>query len=256
MATQAAPGGPTHDPQRRGPDGPYPAHQHRRRFDLRADAGGAGARAPLLTTRPTGCRMRDGRVDGAARAGQGARRRRATTSRWATASASISRRSTWCCCARTRPSTSPISPRPISSSASIPKTLVVNDPTAVRNAPEKLFVTDFPDLMPPTLITRDKAEIEAFRERARRDRHEAALRQWRRRRFKVGARTEFRLALRSVRITFREPWVVQRFLPEVTEGDKRIILVDGVAAGAVNRVPARTTSAPTWCAAAPRSRPT
>ena len=61
-----------------------------------------------------------------------------------------------------------------------PQTLVVNDPAHVRNAPEKIFVTQFPDLMPPTLITRDRAEIEEFRRRARRHRHEAALRQWRR----------------------------------------------------------------------------
>jgi glutathione synthase len=120
-----------------------------------------------------------------------------------------------------------------------PATLVVNDPAAVRNAPEKLFVTRFPELMPPTLITRDKDEIERFRER-----HGdvvfkplyghggAAV-------FKVGRQDlNFGSLFDLFSTTFREPWVVQRFLPEVARGDKRIILVDGVFAGAVNRVPA------------------
>lgn len=120
-----------------------------------------------------------------------------------------------------------------------PRTLVVNDPAHVRNAPEKIFVTDFPDLMPKTLITRDKAEIEAFR-----DEHGeivmkplygnggAAV-------FKVGVKDpNFGSLYDLFAATFREPWVVQRFLPKVTEGDKRIILVDGVVAGAINRVPA------------------
>jgi glutathione synthase len=120
-----------------------------------------------------------------------------------------------------------------------PRTLVVNDPASVRNAPEKLFVTHFPQLMPPTLITRDKAEIEAFRDEfgeiVMKPLHghggAAVLRVTRK-------DPNFGSIYDLFATTFREPWVVQRFLPQVSQGDKRIILVDGVAAGAVNRVPA------------------
>ena len=120
-----------------------------------------------------------------------------------------------------------------------PKTLVVNDPAEVRNAPEKLFVTHFPQLMPPTLITRDKAEIESFREEfgeiVMKPLHghggAAVLRVLRQ-------DPNFGSLYDLFATTFKEPWVVQRFLPQVSEGDKRIILVDGKAAGAVNRVPA------------------
>jgi glutathione synthase len=120
-----------------------------------------------------------------------------------------------------------------------PKTLVVNDPAEVRNAPEKLFVTNFPQLMPPTLITRDKAEIEAFRDEfgevVMKPLHghggAAVLRVLRQ-------DPNFGSLYDLFSTSFKEPWVVQRFLPQVSEGDKRIILVDGVAAGAVNRVPA------------------
>ncbi|WP_018045812.1 glutathione synthase [Methylobacterium sp. 88A] len=120
-----------------------------------------------------------------------------------------------------------------------PRTLVVNNPAEVRNAPEKLFVLDFPQLMPPTLITRDKAEIEAFRAE-----HGAIV-------MKPlhghGGAAVFRVLPEDANfgsmfdlfsVTFREPWVVQRFLPKITEGDKRIILVDGEPLGAINRVPA------------------
>ncbi|MCX7339207.1 MAG: glutathione synthase [Hyphomicrobiales bacterium] len=120
-----------------------------------------------------------------------------------------------------------------------PKTLVVNDPAHVRNAPEKIFVTDFPDLMPATLITRDKAEIEAFRAefgdivmKPLYGNGGAAV-------FKVGAVDPNFGSLYDLFATlFKEPWVVQRFLPKVTEGDKRIILIDGTVRGAINRVPA------------------
>lgn len=118
-------------------------------------------------------------------------------------------------------------------------TLVVNNPAEVRNAPEKLFVLDFPALMPPTLITRDKAEIEAFRAE-----HGAIV-------MKPlhghGGAAVFRVLPEDANfgsmfdlfsVTFREQWVVQRFLPRITEGDKRIILVDGEPLGAINRVPA------------------
>ena len=120
-----------------------------------------------------------------------------------------------------------------------PTTLVVNDPAAVRNAPEKLFVMDFPQLMPPTLISRDLEEINAFR-----DEHGAVV-------MKPlhghGGAAVFRVMPQDMNfgslfdmfsVTFREPWVIQRFLPEVKHGDKRIILVNGEFAGAVNRVPA------------------
>jgi glutathione synthase len=120
-----------------------------------------------------------------------------------------------------------------------PKTLVVNDPAHVRNAPEKLFVTDFPDLMPPTLVTRSREEIEAFRKK-----HGAIVMKplygnGGATVFKVGEADPNFSALYELFMGFgREPWMVQRFLPKVTEGDKRIILVDGVYAGAINRVPA------------------
>jgi glutathione synthase len=120
-----------------------------------------------------------------------------------------------------------------------PETLVVNDPAAVRNAPEKLFVTEFTDLMPPTLITRDRAEIEAFRAEF----GDVVMKPL----YGNGGQAVFRLAPGDLNFgslydlfatIFREPWVIQRFLPEVKHGDKRIILVDGKFAGAVNRVPA------------------
>jgi glutathione synthase len=120
-----------------------------------------------------------------------------------------------------------------------PKTLVVNDPAAVRNAPEKMFVNEFPTLMPPTLLTRDLAEIKAFRA-AHGDIVMKPL-------YGHGGGAVFRLQPDDLNFgslydmfaaTFREPWVIQQFLPAVREGDKRIILVDGEFAGAVNRVPA------------------
>jgi glutathione synthase len=119
-----------------------------------------------------------------------------------------------------------------------PRTLVVNDPAHVRNAPEKLFVTEFPDLMPPTLITRDLGEIKAFRA-VHGDIVMKPL-------YGAGGAAVFALKAGDVNFgslydlfaaTFREPWVAQKFLPAVRQGDKRIILVDGAFAGAVNRVP-------------------
>jgi len=120
-----------------------------------------------------------------------------------------------------------------------PRVLVVNDPAEVRNAPEKIFVTHFPQLMPPTLISRDKAEIEAFRREygaiVMKPLHghggAAVLRV-------LPEDPNFGSMFDLFSVTFREPWVIQRFLPEVTKGDKRIILVEGKALGAVNRVPA------------------
>lgn len=119
-----------------------------------------------------------------------------------------------------------------------PGVLVVNDPGHVRNAPEKIMVTLFPDLMPPTLVTRDREAIEAFRKE-----HGAVVMKPL---YGNGGAGVFKLDpvdpnFGSLFDMFsslsREPWVIQRFLPEVTAGDKRIILVDGEPLGAVNRVP-------------------
>lgn len=120
------------------------------------------------------------------------------------------------------------------------RVLVVNDPGHVRNAPEKVFVMDFADLMPPTLLTRDRAAIERFRARygdivmkPLYGHGGAAV-------FKIGPRDpNFGSLFDMFSTSFREPWVVQQFLPEVADGDKRIILIDGVALGAINRVPAQ-----------------
>ena len=119
------------------------------------------------------------------------------------------------------------------------KTLVVNDPAHVRNAPEKVFVTEFPDLMPPTLITRDLDAIKRFRA----EQGDIVMKPL----YGKGGEAVFRLAAEDLNFgslydlftaTFREQWVVQKFLPAVKAGDKRIILVDGEFAGAVNRIPA------------------
>jgi glutathione synthase len=120
-----------------------------------------------------------------------------------------------------------------------PKTLVVNDPAHVRNAPEKVFVTEFPDLMPPTLLTRDLDAIKAFRA----EHGDIVMKPL----YGYGGGAVFRITREDLNFgslydlfatMFREPWVIQKFLPAVKEGDKRIILVDGEFAGAVNRVPA------------------
>ncbi|MEQ9489694.1 MAG: glutathione synthase [Alphaproteobacteria bacterium] len=120
-----------------------------------------------------------------------------------------------------------------------PDTLVVNDPVSVRNAPEKLLVTHWPDLMPPTLITRNIDDIRVFRSEHR-DIIVKPL-------FGNGGAGVFHLRegdgnLNSLLEMFaavsRDPVMVQAYLPAVRQGDKRIILVDGHAAGAVNRVPA------------------
>src|SRR5215813_12048050 len=118
-----------------------------------------------------------------------------------------------------------------------PKTLVVNDPFHVRNAPEKLFVTCFKGLMPPTLVTSDREEIRAFRA----EHKDIVLKPL----YGNGGAGVFRLKpgdenlnalLEMFTQFYREPVVVQRYIPDVRKGDKRIILVDGVGVGAVNRV--------------------
>jgi len=120
-----------------------------------------------------------------------------------------------------------------------PKTFVVNPPAAVRNAPEKILVTEFPQLMPPTLVTRDRGMIQAFRKEhgniivkplygnggagvffiQEGDQNLASL-------------------IELFEQSFREPFMVQKYLPDVRKGDKRIIIVDGEPVGAINRVPA------------------
>lgn len=120
-----------------------------------------------------------------------------------------------------------------------PETLVLNDPTHVRNAPEKIFVLDFADLMPPTLITRSAAEVRAFREAY----GDIVLKPL----YGNGGAAVFRLTrddtnLNALVEVFEqlapEPFMVQQYQPAVRDGDKRIILIDGEVAGAINRVPA------------------
>ena len=118
-------------------------------------------------------------------------------------------------------------------------TMVVNNPAEVRNAPEKIMVLDFPDLMPPTMVSRDGDAISAFRKK-----HENII-------IKPlygngGAGVflikqgdkNYNALLEMFLSASREPVMVQAYLPEVTKGDKRIILIDGEAVGAINRVPA------------------
>lgn len=120
-----------------------------------------------------------------------------------------------------------------------PKTLVVNDPAEVRNAPEKLFILRYADYMPATLITRDWDELAAFR-RAHGDiilkplygNGGAGI-------FKTHKDDQnFSSLLEMFGQLFKEPIIAQKYLPEVRAGDKRIILIDGKVAGAINRVPA------------------
>jgi len=119
-----------------------------------------------------------------------------------------------------------------------PSTLVVNDPAHVRNAPEKLFVTHFPEFMPPTLITSDRARIAEFRARH----GDIILKPL----FGNGGAGVFHVTpadenlnalLEQFAQFYREPIIVQGYVHAVRQGDKRIILIDGKAAGAVNRVP-------------------
>jgi glutathione synthase len=120
-----------------------------------------------------------------------------------------------------------------------PQTLVVNDPVSVRNAPEKLFVTHFEGVMPPTLISSSREEIIAFRDKYK-DIIVKPL-------YGNGGAGVFHIQpgdenlnslLEMFTEMFREPVIAQRYLPEVRQGDKRIILVDGEPVGAINRVPA------------------
>jgi len=124
-----------------------------------------------------------------------------------------------------------------------PATLVVNDPAWVRNSPEKIFVTEFPDLMPETLITKDPLEVAAFR----REHGDIIVKPL----YGNGGAGVFHLLEADRNLSsllemfgqmFREAYIVQRYLKEVRAGDKRIILVDGEPVGAINRVPAEHDS--------------
>ncbi|NNE84947.1 MAG: glutathione synthase [Alphaproteobacteria bacterium] len=121
-----------------------------------------------------------------------------------------------------------------------PQTLVVNDPVSVRNAPEKLFVTHFDGVMPPTLITSNSDDIKAFRA----EHGDIIIKPL----YGNGGSGVFHIEPGNENLTallelftdlYREPIIAQRYLPEVRQGDKRIILVDGEAVGAINRVPAQ-----------------
>jgi glutathione synthase len=120
-----------------------------------------------------------------------------------------------------------------------PKTFVMNPPAAVRNAPEKILVTEFPDLMPPTLVTRDRSRIAAFR----REHGNIIVKPL----YGNGGAGVFFIQegdhnlaslIELFEQSFREPFMIQRYLPDVRKGDKRIIIVDGEPVGAINRIPA------------------
>jgi glutathione synthase len=120
-----------------------------------------------------------------------------------------------------------------------PKTFVVNPPAAVRNAPEKILVTEFPQLMPPTLVTRDRAQIHAFRKehgniivKPLYGNGGAGVF------FITGGDQNLNSLIELFEQSFREPYMIQKYLPDVRKGDKRIIIVDGEPVGAINRVPA------------------
>ena len=121
-----------------------------------------------------------------------------------------------------------------------PDVLVMNDPKGIRDAPEKLLVTEFSDLTPPTLITRDQAAINAFRT----DHRDIIMKPL----YGNGGAgvflvkqndTNFNALLEMFIETSREPIIIQKFIASVSDGDKRIILLDGEAVGAINRVPAK-----------------
>ena len=124
-----------------------------------------------------------------------------------------------------------------------PNTLVVNDPAQVRNAPEKLFITHFPDLMPPTIITSDKKQMAEFRSKYQ----DIIIKPL----FGNGGAgvlhikqndENFNSILEIFDTLYREPIIIQRYEPAVRNGDKRIILINGKPAGALNRIPAQGES--------------
>lgn len=118
------------------------------------------------------------------------------------------------------------------------ETLIVNDPASVRNAPEKLWVLDFPQFMPPTAITRSRGLARKFLaehgEIVVKPLHGFAGGSV----FRIGSDGRNLASLMELfNRTYREPHVLQKFIPEIAQGDKRIVLVDGKVAGAINRVP-------------------
>jgi glutathione synthase len=120
------------------------------------------------------------------------------------------------------------------------ETLVVNDPGAVRNAPEKLWVLDFAQYMPPTMLTRSlgaaREFLKAHGDIVIKPLHGFAGGSV----FRIGGDGRNLAALIELfNTTYREPHVLQAFLPEIAQGDKRIVLVDGEVAGAINRVPGK-----------------
>jgi glutathione synthase len=118
------------------------------------------------------------------------------------------------------------------------RTLVVNDPASVRNAPEKVWVLDFASFMPPTLVTRSVEEARAFLERHNEIVVKPLHGNGGKAIFKIGRDGANLSSLIEVFNTaYREPHMVQAFLPAVAEGDKRIVFIDGEVAGAVNRLP-------------------
>lgn len=119
-----------------------------------------------------------------------------------------------------------------------PKTLVVNNPAEVRNCPEKLLVCNFPELMPPTLITEDLREIEDFRKEYK----DIVMKPL----YAFGGRDVFRVTeqdenfyplVEMFKSVYQLPVIAQQYLPNVKEGDKRLIFIDGEVAGALNRIP-------------------
>ena len=120
-----------------------------------------------------------------------------------------------------------------------PKTLVVNPPAEVRNAPEKILVTEFPELMPPTLITRDRELIHAFRK----EHGNIIVKPL----YGNGGAGVFFIQegdhnlaslLELFEQNYREPFMIQKYLPDVRKGDKRIIIIDGEPVAGLNRIPA------------------
>ena len=121
-----------------------------------------------------------------------------------------------------------------------PHTLVINNPTNVRNTPEKLFVTHFENVMPPTLITSDEEEIFSFRKEFRDIIVKPLFGNGGAGVFHIKPDDENLSSLIELHKTFyREPLMIQEYVPAVRQGDKRIILIDGKPVGAVNRVPAK-----------------
>jgi glutathione synthase len=121
-----------------------------------------------------------------------------------------------------------------------PRTLVVNDPASVRNAPEKLFVLDYARFMPPTLITRSLDEVKAFQAEHGEIVVKPLYGNAGNAVFKVGRDgSNLGSLVELFGHVWVEPFMVQAFIPQVSEGDKRIVLVDGKVTGAINRVPGK-----------------